>query len=99
MVEVVYPPSIIPQQKVPAIIKQLATERNDVHRSRLVWSLVGMPIVAPFALVPLVPNVSTLRNLTDKALDVYTRHALDPILLPTVPSFLSLEGPRWRKTP
>ncbi|KAL0638168.1 hypothetical protein Q9L58_002781 [Maublancomyces gigas] len=57
MVEVVYPPSIIPQQQVPAIIKQLATERNDVHRSRLVWSLVGMPIVAPFALVPLVPNI------------------------------------------
>lgn len=56
-IEVVYPPSIIQEQKIPTIIQQLATERNDVHRRRLVWSLVGMPIVAPFALVPIIPNV------------------------------------------
>ncbi|KAI5839312.1 mitochondrial K+-H+ exchange-related-domain-containing protein [Morchella snyderi] len=56
-VEVIYPPSIIKENRIPEIIKTLATERNDIHRSRLIWSIVGMPIVAPFALVPIIPNI------------------------------------------
>lgn len=56
-VEVIYPPSVIKENRIPEIIKKLATERNDIHRSRLIWSIVGMPIVAPFALVPIIPNV------------------------------------------
>ncbi|KAH8155331.1 uncharacterized protein LAJ45_00341 [Morchella importuna] len=56
-VEVIYPPSVIKEKRIPEIIKTLATERNDIHRSRLIWSIVGMPIVAPFALVPIIPNI------------------------------------------
>ncbi|KAF8426884.1 mitochondrial K+-H+ exchange-related-domain-containing protein [Tirmania nivea] len=54
---VIYPPSVIHHGDVRSIIRQLATERAALHRSRLWWSVIGMPIVAPFALVPLIPNI------------------------------------------
>ncbi|KAF8249854.1 hypothetical protein K440DRAFT_188928 [Wilcoxina mikolae CBS 423.85] len=56
-IEVIYPPSIINEKSVPNVLKQLATERNALHRKRLMWSIVGMPIMAPFGLIPLIPNL------------------------------------------
>jgi hypothetical protein len=56
-IEVIYPPSIIPPSAVPSLLARLSTERNAIHRKRLMWSLVGMPIAAPFALVPVIPNL------------------------------------------
>ena len=56
-IDVVYPPALIPREKVARILKHLGTDRNALHMKRLTWSVVGMPIVAPFALVPLVPNL------------------------------------------
>lgn len=49
---VVYPQSVISKGDVPSILYRLATERTLLHRSRFWWSVIGMPIVAPFALVP-----------------------------------------------
>jgi len=51
-VEVAFPPSIIPEGQVRDVLKSLSTEREGLHKKRLVWSIIGMPIVAPFALVP-----------------------------------------------
>ncbi|KAF8477152.1 mitochondrial K+-H+ exchange-related-domain-containing protein [Kalaharituber pfeilii] len=56
-IPVVFPATIISPEKVPSIIQRLATERTTLHRSRLWWSVIGMPIVAPFALVPVIPNI------------------------------------------
>lgn len=56
-VEVHFPSSIIPEDKVMDVLRTLGTERQQLHRSRIIWSIVGMPIVAPFALVPLIPNL------------------------------------------
>ena len=53
----IYPPSIIPPSSVPSLLARLSTERNAIHRKRLMWSLIGMPIAAPFALVPVIPNL------------------------------------------
>jgi hypothetical protein len=52
-VEVVYPQSLIAAEQVPSVLRTLATEREALHRSRLMWCLIGMPITAPVALVPL----------------------------------------------
>jgi hypothetical protein len=49
---VVYPETAIRTSKVLPILQKLATERESLHKSRLVWCCVGMPITAPFALVP-----------------------------------------------
>ncbi|KAI2613844.1 mitochondrial K+-H+ exchange-related-domain-containing protein [Hypoxylon fragiforme] len=53
----VFPETIIPTTKATSVLRTLATERESLHKSRLLWCLVGMPISAPFALVPVIPNL------------------------------------------
>ncbi|KAF2101810.1 hypothetical protein NA57DRAFT_34864 [Rhizodiscina lignyota] len=55
--EVLYPGLYLESSKVPTILKALATERQALHRRKLYWSLIGLPITAPFALVPVIPNI------------------------------------------
>lgn len=56
-VEVVYPKSLIAMDRVPKILRTLATEREALHKRRLIWCFIGMPITAPVALLPVVPNL------------------------------------------
>ncbi|KAH8758411.1 mitochondrial K+-H+ exchange-related-domain-containing protein [Diaporthe sp. PMI_573] len=56
-VEVVYPRKLVSADKVTEVLHALSTEREALHRRRLIWCFVGMPISAPFALVPIVPNI------------------------------------------
>jgi hypothetical protein len=51
-VEVVYPQSLIGKDRVPSILKTLSTEREGLHRRKLMWCLIGMPITAPIAVIP-----------------------------------------------
>ncbi|TAQ91056.1 hypothetical protein B7494_g583 [Chlorociboria aeruginascens] len=57
MVEVLFPSSLIPEESVFGVLRKLGTERQGLHRNRMLWSIVGMPIVAPFAAVPVIPNI------------------------------------------
>lgn len=52
-----YPPSLLRTTQLPGLLTHLATSRAALHRHHLIWSIIGMPIVAPFALVPVVPNI------------------------------------------
>ncbi|KAH0496926.1 hypothetical protein TgHK011_004265 [Trichoderma gracile] len=56
-VQLVFPPAAIPEHKAEGVVRRLATERQALHRQRLLWCFVGMPITAPLGLVPLVPNI------------------------------------------
>ncbi|KAL1843326.1 hypothetical protein VTJ49DRAFT_2143 [Mycothermus thermophilus] len=56
-VEVVYPKSLLRADQVPSVLRTLATEREGLHRTRLIWCLIGMPITIPVALVPVIPNL------------------------------------------
>ncbi len=47
------PQDLMPMDKVPGILEALATEREALHRRKLIWCFVGMPITAPVALIPL----------------------------------------------
>jgi len=51
--EVSFPSTLIDDGTVLEILKKLGTERKQLHRRLLIWSFVGMPLVAPFALVPM----------------------------------------------
>ena len=51
-VEVIYPASLISTHKIEGLLQRLSTEREALHRKRLMWCFVGMPITIPFALVP-----------------------------------------------
>ncbi|KAH7128233.1 mitochondrial K+-H+ exchange-related-domain-containing protein [Dendryphion nanum] len=55
--QVMFPGLYLPQEKVPEILKKLASERQTMHRSKLMWSIIGMPFTAPFMLIPVIPNL------------------------------------------
>lgn len=52
-----YHPVFESARSVRSSIVQEAAERAAFHRTRVWYCLLGMPLVAPFALVPVVPNV------------------------------------------
>lgn len=52
-VEVVYPQTLISRERVPGVLETLATEREALHRRKLIWCFVGMPLTAPIAIIPM----------------------------------------------
>lgn len=58
--QVMFPGLYLKQEKVPEILQKLAEERQAMHRSKMIWSIVAMPFSAPFMLIPVyVFGVST----------------------------------------
>jgi hypothetical protein len=55
--EVLFPARYLPKERVPGILEALAKERQGMHRSKLIWSVIIMPFTAPFMLVPVIPNL------------------------------------------
>lgn len=51
-VQLVFPPSAIPLHKAESVVKTLATEREVLHKKRLVWCVLGMPLTIPVGLLP-----------------------------------------------
>jgi len=50
--QVLFPGLYMHQQKVPEILRKLAQERQAMHRSKAIWSVVAMPFTIPFMLIP-----------------------------------------------
>ncbi|KAI1079187.1 mitochondrial K+-H+ exchange-related-domain-containing protein [Whalleya microplaca] len=55
--QLIFPETVIPATKAMSVLRTLGTERESIHKSRLIWCCVGMPISLPFALVPVIPNL------------------------------------------
>ncbi|KAK4449968.1 mitochondrial K+-H+ exchange-related-domain-containing protein [Podospora aff. communis PSN243] len=56
-VEVVYPKSLIAMDKIPKILHTLATERESLHKKKLLLCFVGMPLTIPVGILPVIPNL------------------------------------------
>ncbi|OBT47735.1 hypothetical protein VE00_02190 [Pseudogymnoascus sp. WSF 3629] len=56
-VEVSFPSGVIPANEVSELLRRLGTERESLHKSRMVYCFIGMPISAPVALLPVIPNL------------------------------------------
>jgi hypothetical protein len=52
-VEVLFPSTLIPEATVLELLRKLGAERQPLHKSKMIYSFIGMPISAPFALVPM----------------------------------------------
>lgn len=52
-IEVLFPGNAIKSEKLPSVLRTIATARQDLHRRRMWWSMAGVPITAPIALIPL----------------------------------------------
>ena len=55
--QVMFPGRYLKQEKLPGLLEKLAKERQLMHRSKLIWSIVIMPFTAPFMLIPVIPNL------------------------------------------
>jgi hypothetical protein len=51
-VELVFPRTIIPVHKASSILNTLATERQALHRKRLITCVMCMPLTIPVGLLP-----------------------------------------------
>jgi hypothetical protein len=51
--EVVYPPRFLAPLRVGEVLARIATERQELHRRRMIWSGLCAPLTLPFALVPM----------------------------------------------
>ncbi|KAJ9154809.1 hypothetical protein NKR23_g2482 [Pleurostoma richardsiae] len=56
-VEVVFPGTLIPTDRVGGVLNALSTERESLHKRKLVWCFVGMPLTIPIGILPLIPNL------------------------------------------
>lgn len=56
-VEVLFPSLFLKQSKVLESCRQLAIERQALHRQRMIYSAIGAPLTLPFALLPIIPNI------------------------------------------
>ena len=56
-VEVLFPSLFLKESKVLETCRQLATERQALHRQRMIYSAIGAPLTLPFALLPIIPNI------------------------------------------
>ncbi|KAF9730831.1 hypothetical protein PMIN06_012275 [Paraphaeosphaeria minitans] len=55
--QVIYPGRYLHKERVPEILKQLALEKQAMYRSKMLWSIVAMPLTVPFVLIPIIPNL------------------------------------------
>lgn len=56
-VHVMFPGLYLQPERVSVILQKLASERQAMHKKKLIWSIVIMPFTAPFMLVPVIPNL------------------------------------------
>ncbi|KAJ5167007.1 uncharacterized protein N7482_005788 [Penicillium canariense] len=56
-IDVLYPGNSVRLEKIPIILRKIATERQEFHRKKMWWSLGIAPFTAPLALIPVVPNI------------------------------------------
>jgi hypothetical protein len=52
-VDVIFPGSFLRKSNVVNVLRTLATERQELHRKRMIWSAIGAPLTLPFALIPM----------------------------------------------
>lgn len=93
-VEVVYPKNLLAKDKVPTILEKLATERESLHKKRLLWCFIGMPFTAPIGLLPVYvpcPPHSHSDPFT-RLIEHILQSSQSSILLPSLSRMVALEG-------
>ncbi|KAE8167193.1 mitochondrial K+-H+ exchange-related-domain-containing protein [Aspergillus tamarii] len=56
-IDVLFPGNAVKTEKLKSILHKIATDRQDLHRKRMWWSLIASPFTAPIGLIPLIPNI------------------------------------------
>ena len=55
--EVLFPGRFLHKDRVPGILRAMATERQALHKQRFWYSILGLPLTLPVGLLPIIPNI------------------------------------------
>lgn len=80
-IEVLFPGNSVRLEKIPTILRSIATERQEFHRKKMIWSFGFAPITAPLGLIPVYDSPEFLKPLTIS----YTDKAVHRV--PNIPFF------------
>jgi hypothetical protein len=61
-IDVLFPGNAVRQEKITTLLRTIATERQELHKKKMMWSLVLAPITAPFGLVPVYVEADGLQT-------------------------------------
>ena len=62
--DILFPGTFLDESVAPALLRRIATERQALHKNKLLSCCIGMPITIPFALVPMsVPDTKVVSSL------------------------------------
>ncbi|KAJ5950545.1 uncharacterized protein N7479_008958 [Penicillium vulpinum] len=56
-IDVLFPGNAVRLERIQSVLHKIATERQELHRKKMIWSLVAAPFTAPIGLIPIVPNI------------------------------------------
>ncbi|KAJ5161602.1 hypothetical protein N7492_006994 [Penicillium capsulatum] len=56
-INVLFPGNAVRLDKIPGILHTIATERQEFHRKKMLWSFGLAPFTAPLGLIPVIPNI------------------------------------------
>ncbi|KAJ5291666.1 hypothetical protein N7478_000917 [Penicillium angulare] len=56
-IELLYPGNAVRPEKIPGLLRTIATERQAFHKNKMMWSFGIAPFTAPLGLIPVVPNI------------------------------------------
>ncbi|RKF77990.1 Uncharacterized protein C23H3.12c [Golovinomyces cichoracearum] len=56
-IEVLFPQSLGVKLDIHKTLRKLSKERQRFHRSRMMFSFIGMPVSAPLMIIPVIPNL------------------------------------------
>ncbi|KAJ5901964.1 hypothetical protein N7495_002492 [Penicillium taxi] len=56
-IEVLFPGNAIRTEHIRDILRTIATERQEFHRKKMMWSFGVAPFTAPLGLIPVIPNI------------------------------------------
>ncbi|CAG8006063.1 unnamed protein product [Penicillium salamii] len=56
-IDVLFPGNAMRLERISPVLRQIATERQELHKKRMMWSFIAAPFTAPLGLIPVVPNI------------------------------------------
>ncbi|KAJ5852461.1 uncharacterized protein N7529_011846 [Penicillium soppii] len=56
-IDVLFPGNAMRLERISPVLRKIATERQELHRKKMMWSMIAAPITAPLGLIPVVPNI------------------------------------------
>lgn len=51
-IDVLFPGNAVRLERIPSVLRKIATERQEFHRKKMMWSLIAAPFTAPLGLIP-----------------------------------------------